>query len=101
MSALATIAAMIVNLLTALLPALGSSSAIIDQVIATLIQILPVIVNEVTALIVPVQNIIAALESSTAVTPAQMTQLVALQATADAAFEAAATAAGDPEPAGT
>lgn len=98
MSALAVLAGMVVNLLTALLPTLGATSTIVDQVIVTLIQILPIVVNEATALIAPIQNIIAALKSSTEVTPAQMTQLEALEAQTFAAFDATAAAAGDPDP---
>lgn len=102
MSQLATLAAMVVSLLTSLLPALGSSSsAVVDQVIVTLIQIIPVIVNEVSALVGPVQNIIAVLRANTSVTATQMQQLIALQAQADAAFDAAAAADGLQPPGAT
>lgn len=86
-------------LIDGLLPELGAgaSTAIIDKILAALIQIVPIIASAATSFLPTVNNIIASLQNST-LTPAQVTALAALNAQVDAAFEAAATAAGDPAP---
>lgn len=102
MSALITI---IISLLGGALPlieAAGLSSAataLIDKIITTLEQVIPIAVNEVQTAIPAIQNIIATLKGTTAVTPAQFQALAAQEATLDAGFNAAAAAAGDPAPA--
>jgi len=88
----------VVSTLTALLPTITSWGAIPDEIISLLIQALPIAISEAEELVTPIENIIAAIKSSGAVTPAQMAALQALQASTDAAAEAAATAAGDPAP---
>lgn len=84
-------------LIDGLLPELGAgaSAALIDKILAALIQIVPVIASAATNFLPAVQNIIAALQGAT-LTPDQVTALAALNAQIDAAFEVAATAAGDP-----
>lgn len=94
-----TLAALIVSLLTQLLPDIGASSSIITTVLNTLIQLIPLLTTEYTDLVGPVKNIIAALSANPATTAAQLATLQALDAQVDAQFEAAATAAGDPAPA--
>lgn len=73
-----------------IVPALGSSSAI-SAIISALIQIVPTVVQEIEDVAPIIKNIIAALQSNAAITPAQLDQLAALDAQVDAAFEAAAT----------
>lgn len=98
MSELAVLAQAVVALLTSLLPTLAKLGSVPDEIITALIQIVPIAINEASALVAPIQNIIAALKSSGGITPAQMSALEALQAQTDADFESAATAAGDPAP---
>ena len=88
MSAIATL---VVTLLTQLLPLVGSfTSGSLASTISLLEEILPTIVTTATELVAPVQNIIAALQGSGAVTAAQATSLAALSAQCDAAFDAIA-----------
>jgi hypothetical protein len=86
----------LLTLIAGLLPELGvtSSSAIISQILAALITIVPIIAQNATNFITPVKNIIAALQASGNVTPDQMTALQQLDAQVDAAFYAAAGKAG-------
>lgn len=81
----------ILTLLEQLLPAItgASDGALIDTVLKALIGMLPFIVQEVTDLVGPVKNIINALSENPATTSDQLSQLQALQAKVDAAFEAA------------
>lgn len=90
----------LLTLIEGLLPELGVSSAanVVNQILNALIVIVPIIAQNAQNFLTPVKNIIAALQSSGAVTPAQMSALQALDAQVDAAFEAAATAAGQPAP---
>ena len=97
MSELATLATLVVNMLTALLPLMGSTSSGVEKVIEILIQVLPIAVSEAEALVTPIQNIITALQGNATITPAQMSALQELQAQTDAAFEAAATGSGVPQ----
>ena len=86
----------ILTLIEGLLPAVGVTSSIVETILTALIKIVPIIAANATNFITPVKNIIAALQSSGAVTTDQMTALQALDAQCDAAFEAAATSAGAP-----
>lgn len=84
--------------IVALLAVIGQiSSALggteITAVITTLSQIIPALVGEVEDVVPMIKNIIAALQSNTAITPEQQAQLAALDAQCDQAFEAAAVAA--------
>ena len=72
-------------------PTLGSTA--ITSIINALVQIVPALISTIEDVVPMVKNIIAALQSNTAVTPDQLAQLQALDAQVDAAFEAAATAA--------
>lgn len=74
----------------------GGNAGLIGAIINVLTQWLPLIVMEVQVLYQPVKNIIAALSSSTGVTPEQVTALQALDTACDAAFEAA-TVGLDPD----
>lgn len=80
----------VVALLGQLVPLVGTNSTLIASIINTLIAILPAIVTEVETLIPPIKNIIAALSADPATTEEQLATLAALDAQADAAFEAAA-----------
>ena len=85
----------LLSLLTTIIGGLTDSTQI-ASVIATLQQIIESGIAEVEAVAPIIKNIIAALQSNTAVTADQMTQLEAQDAAVDAAFDAAATAAGVP-----
>lgn len=74
----------------------GASVGVINEILKALIQIVPIIASTFTDFLPSVQNIIGSLRGNGAVTPEQVAQLDALDAQVDAAFEAAATAAGDP-----
>ena len=87
------------NLLTAVLPYLGTQSSAIQKVIEFLVDAIPVILKEIPALLQPVQNIIAVLSSSSAVTVDQLQTMQTIQAKIDAAFEATAAADGVAPPA--
>lgn len=80
------------TMIEGLLPVLGSSSAVtvIEEILTALISIVPIIANNYANFLTPVQNIIAAVQSSGAATPAQLASLTALDAQVDAAFDAAA-----------
>ena len=80
----------ILALLQTIIPALNSATAI-GSVIATLIQIVPVLIKEFKDLVPMVQNIITVLKGNDNITPDQIVQLQALDAQCDTAFEAAAT----------
>lgn len=84
-------------MIEAFLPLLsGGTATTIASIITVLEQWLPLIVNGISAAYTPVMNIIAALRNHGAVTPDQITQLNALNATLDAAWQAA-TAGLDPD----
>jgi phage-related protein len=94
---LSALATAIVTMLTSLLPLItGSGSSTITTIINTLIQLIPLVTSEIAALATPIKNIIAALSANPATTAEQLATLQALDAQVDAAFEAAATAAGEP-----
>lgn len=91
----------IVALLTSLLPLLEGASTsttttLIEKIITALISIIPAAVQWAENLVPEIQNIIAVLKSNSNVTPEQFQALEAAEQSIDAAFEAAATAAGDP-----
>jgi hypothetical protein len=90
----------IVSLLSGLLPEIGSAtgaSSVVSGIISTLVNMIPLLSQWAQELIPEVQNIITVLKGSGSVTAEQMTTLATAEAQLDAAFEAAATAAGDPE----
>lgn len=79
-----------------LLTAGGASTGVAGSIISVLTTWLPLIATEVTALYEPVKNIITALQSSGALTDQQKTDLTALDAKVDQAFDAA-SAGLDPD----
>jgi hypothetical protein len=85
----------LLTLLATIVGGLTDNSAI-TNVITTLEQIIAAGIAEVEAVTPYIKNIISALQNNSAVTADQMTQLAALDQATDAAFEAAATAAGAP-----
>jgi phage-related protein len=94
---LSGLATAVVTMLSALLPIItGGASTEIDSIINVLIQLIPAVVQEVEQLGPIFTNIITALKGSTAITQAQLAQLATVETQYDAAFEAAATAAGAP-----
>lgn len=91
----------LLTLIQGLLPELGvSSSSAVDEIISALVSIVPIIASGATGLIQQVQGIISTVQSSGALTPAQMASLATASAQADAAFDAvygpAATSAAPP-----
>jgi len=86
-----TAIALVLSVLDDLVPLVSSSSAI-GNIIGLLEQYLPIVAQTATNLITPIKNIIAALSSNSAVTADQLTALQALDAQADAAFDAALAA---------
>ena len=82
----------VLAMIQALLPAItsGANAAMIDGIITALTNMLPFIISEVESLVTPVKNIIAALSATPATTAAQLGQLQSLDASVDAAFDAAA-----------
>ena len=82
----------ILALIEQLLPAILSSAnaSLVTSIINALSGMLPFIITEITSLIGPVKNIIAALSANPATTESQLAELQALDAQVDAAFEAAA-----------
>jgi len=96
-----TAIALVLSVLDDLAP-LVSSSSTIGNIIGLLEQYLPIVAQTATNLITPIKNIIAALSSNSAVTADQLAALQALDAQADAAFDAALAAynaANPPDPA--
>ena len=82
----------ILALIEQLVPA-STSAALIEKIIAVLIQLIPVIVQEYKDLLPIVQNIITALKSDPSTTAQQLATLEELEVQYDADFEAAAAAA--------
>ena len=71
----------------------STSAALIEKIIAVLIQLIPVIVQEYKDLLPIVQNIITALKSDPSTSAQQLATLEELEVQYDADFEAAAAAA--------
>ena len=90
-AAISTGETVLLTLLGDLAPLVTSSSEI-GTIISGLETYLPLITTEASDLITPVQNIIAALQGNSAVTADQLAALRALDAQADAAFDAALAA---------
>lgn len=84
--------ATILALIAEIAPAIGDVASI-DKIITTLEGIVSTVTTEVQAVMPMIKNIIAALRSNGSITADQMTQLEALDAATDAAFEDAVTAA--------
>jgi phage-related protein len=90
-----TIIPVILALIQQLIPVISGAGApaIISQILTVLTQVVPLLVNEYTALLPMVKNIIAALSANPAATADQLATLQTLDVQTDAAFEAAASAA--------
>lgn len=91
----------VLNVLTTLLPLIGTATAgapNVGSVLAILEQFVPLAINEGPALVAPIQKFIADLKSTGTPTDVELAQLDAYDDQLDAAFEAAAAAAGDPAP---
>lgn len=73
-----------------------SDATAIATLITTLTNIIAAADQEIQAVAPEIKNIIAALKGNNSITADQMTQLEALDAATDQAFEAAASAAGLP-----
>lgn len=72
-----------------ILPLLGTSSAtaaMIESIVAALMQLMPYIVNEIGTVYTAVKNIIAQLQNSGAPTADQLAALASLDAQVDAAW---------------
>ncbi len=86
----------IVTSLLALLTQIAGTTAeagAIAKIVATLIDIIPVVIQTARDVVPAIKNIIAALSANPATTEEQLKQLQALDAQVDQAFEAAATTA--------
>lgn len=85
-------------LLSQIVPSLSGDATLIGTIINALIQIIPVIQQEVADVTPAIKNIISALSANPATTADQLATLQALDAQVDAAFEQAATPQpGDPD----
>jgi len=86
----------VLSLLQVLAPNLGltaSTSGLVTQVIAVLVELTPVAIQEAKDLLPMIKNIITVLKSDPSTTTDQLTQLRASEALIDAAFDEAAAAA--------
>lgn len=99
MSALASaFVAVLIQLLPLVSGAASGGASTITTIINALIQLIPLAVQEASDLLPEIKNVIAAVSASPAATTDQLATLQTLDTQVDAAFEAAATAAGDPAP---
>lgn len=96
-----SIITLLLTLIGQLLPAVGASSAGVQNIINALVAIVPPLIKEAMDMVPIVQNIIAALKNNPATNEAQLVTLNALDAQCDAAFEAAVSASVANDPAGT
>lgn len=80
------------------LAGLTSEASVIANIVSTLEQLVPVLIQEYQAVLPAVKNIIAALSANPASTTDQLNTLKQLDAQVDASFEAAAVPQpGDPD----
>jgi len=82
----------LLQVIQSLLPQIGVNNSIVNTILSALIQLVPIVISEAQELLVPVRNIIAALQANPATTADQQAALKALDAQVDAAFESAVTA---------
>lgn len=80
------------TILTLLIQFGVGSSSVAAVVIQDLIVILPIVADELPEMLATVQNILAVLKNSGALTEAQIARVQSLQAQADAGFDTAASA---------
>jgi hypothetical protein len=76
----------------AMLSQFAPNAKTINAILALLIQIVPIAIKEVQAVVPAIKGIIAALSQNPAATADQLTALAALDASTDAAFESAVSA---------
>jgi len=86
-----TIVVTLLQTILSLIPQITDSKGV-NQVVTTLLQIVPYAVKEAQQLLPMIQNIIAALSAKDGVTADHLAALKALDAQVDAAFEAAVAA---------
>lgn len=79
----------ILQLIQSLLSQLGSNNTAVNQIIAALVQIVPLVVNLSTPIINSVKAIITALQNSGALTDDQIATLESLSDEIDAAYQTA------------
>jgi len=79
----------ILQLIQSLLSQIGSNNTAVNQIIAALVQIVPLVVNLSTPIINSVKAIITALQNSGALTDEQIATLESLSDEIDAAYQAA------------
>lgn len=87
----ATVAVTLLQTILSLIPQITNSKSI-NTIVAALIQIIPVAVQEASDLLGPIRNIIAVLSASDGATADQLATLKALDAQVDAAYDAALAA---------
>jgi len=90
-AALQILLSLIADLLPTITGSSSSTTATINKIITALIQIVPLLSTAETAVVTAVRNMISALTTSGAATPAQLTTLQQLDAQIDAYFENAVT----------
>ena len=96
---MSALAAAIVAMLSTLVPLLtGAAAEAIDPIINVLVALIPQIVNEVQSVGPSIMCLGNVIKGRKDVTPAQLEALAGVETQLDAAFEAAATAAGAPAP---
>jgi hypothetical protein len=87
------------SLIGELLPAIGQGSAsAAAKIVASLTQLVPIVIKLLPNMIAPIQDIINALQSTGPLTADQMTSLATMSANLDAALVAAGTADGLTDP---
>ncbi|MGZ2484254.1 hypothetical protein ACVITL_002777 [Rhizobium pisi] len=79
----------ILQLIQSLLSQIGSNNTAVNQIIAALVQIVPLVVNLSTPIINSVKAIITALQNSGALTNEQIATLESLSDEIDAAYQTA------------
>lgn len=90
----------LLSLVAGLLPEFGvASTSVIAKIMTALETLVPNLIANAPQLLAPIQNIIASLQQQGNLTPDQVATLDTMEADTFAAFQAAATAAGLPDPA--
>jgi phage-related protein len=87
----ATVVAALLQAILSLLQNFGVNSQAVSTVISTLIAIVPFLTKELEDIKPAIQQIIELVTGSADVTPDQLTQIEALSAQVDAAFDSAVT----------
>lgn len=88
-----TLVSLLVSMLGQLVPLIGTNSALITNIVNGLIEIVPLISQEIQDVIPPIKNIIATLQANPATDAVQLATLQALDLQVDTAFDTAAAAA--------